>query len=533
MRAISILIVFAGVVPAFGLPLNARGPVKTQSGEIIGDLTGEDNQISRYRGVPYAKPPMGDLRWAPPEPPESWKGVYTARKFSPVAPQVPSPFGGVTADTPMSEDCLYLNIWTPAQSPNDRFPVMVWIHGGGFRIGAGSLPLYDGTNLAEKGVVLVTFNYRLNVFGNFAHPELTRGSRHGASGNYGLLDQVAALEWVKRNIANFGGDPDNVTIFGESAGARSASLHLASPLSRGLFHKAIAQSGALRDTHGSLQDREAAGTALAAQLGADKLPAPLDYLRWLPAEDFPDLNGFPSNPIVDGHFMPEDPEAIYMRGGQADVPLLAGTNRDEGTMFLVRSPVGSVSQYEQFVVSRYGDVANELLRLYPATSDENARQRANELFTDFGMVLHQRNQMKWMAQKPSKNFLYYFTHVPSGAAGQMMGAHHGAEIRYVFGNVEPSETFTPGPEDERLSAIMMDYWVSFARSGDPNVAGRPLWPQFDPVLDQCFEIGEQFRSRFRPRRDRINQLESEFYPELTDLSYRRTVDEKKKRHAYR
>ena len=352
--AIALGMLMGSAISALGLPLNAQGPVKTQYGQVIGDVTGKDRNISLYRGIPYAKPPMGELRWAPPEPPDSWKGVYTARRFSPVCPQVPNPFGGVSADTAMSEDCLYLNIWTPATSHKDRYPVMVWIHGGGFSIGAGSLPLYDGTRLAERGVVLVTFNYRLNVFGGFAHPQLSAASRHGASGNYGLLDQVAALDWVQDNIARFGGDPENVTIFGESAGARSVSLHLASPLSRGLFHKAIAQSGALRDTTGTLAERGAAGMALADALGADELPNPLDYLRWLPPSDFPDLGSFPSNPIVDGLFMPDNPESIYSRGEQANVPLLAGTNRDEGTMFMVRSPVGSVSQDESLVRERSG-----------------------------------------------------------------------------------------------------------------------------------------------------------------------------------
>lgn len=534
MRTILVLgAVLAFVLPAAALPLNAQGPVKTQSGQVIGDLTGEDNRISRYRGIPYAKPPLGELRWAPPEQPEAWKGVYTARQFSPVCPQEPSPFGGVSAGTPMSEDCLYLNIWTPAQSSKERYPVMFWIHGGGFRIGAGSLPLYDGTHLAERGVVVVTFNYRLNIFGSFAHPRLTAASRHGASGNYGLLDQVAALEWVQRNIENFGGDPDNITIFGESAGARSVSLHVASPLSRGLFHKAIAQSGALRDTTGTLAEREAAGLKLAESLGASALPDPIDYLRWLPPSDFPDLAGFPSDPIIDGYFMPENPEAIYARGGQADVPLLAGTNRDEGTMFLVRSPIKSVSAYESFVTSRFGDHANELLRLYPAISDANAADRANELFTDLSMVLHQRNQMKWMAQKPSQNFMYYFTYVPPGRAGERMGAHHGAEIRYVFGNLDANETFTPGHDDWQLSALMMDYWVNFAKTGDPNVVGRPMWPQFDPVLDQCFEIGERVGARFRPRRDKIGALEQLYYPEMADMSYRRTFGPKEKHHAFR
>lgn len=534
MRSVmAVWLVMGFAMPALGLPLNAQGPVKTQYGQVIGEVTGENHQISLYRGIPYAKPPLGNLRWAPPEPPERWKGVYTAREFSPVAPQVPSPFGGVTADTPMSEDCLYLNIWTPAESAKDRLPVMFWIHGGGFRIGAGSLPLYDGTHVAERGVVVVTFNYRLNVFGNFAHPQLTSESRHRSSGNYGLLDQVAALEWVQRNIENFGGDPNNVTIFGESAGARSVSLHMASPLSRGLFHRAIAQSGALRDTTETLADREAAGTALAEALGADELADPLDYLRWLPPSDFPDLGGFPSNPIVDGHFMPDNPESIYARGEQADVPFLAGTNRDEGTMFLVGSPVNSVSSYEQFVMTRFGDRANDLLRIYPATSDDHAALRANELFTDYAMVLHQRNQMKWMAQKPSKNFMYYFTHVPPGAAGQRMGAHHGAEIRYVFGNLESNDTFTPGHNDTQLSALMMDYWINFAKTGDPNVAGRPMWPQFDPVFDQCFEIGERVGARFRPRRDQLNKLEQLFYPEMADINYRRSFGPKQKRHAFR
>jgi para-nitrobenzyl esterase len=493
--------------------LHTNGPVKIESGLISGATTGKGGSISVYKGIPYAAPPVGKLRWRPPEPPESWEGVRDATEFGAVAPQRPRKFGGVSKKATMSEDCLYLNVWTPARSADDVLPVMVWIHGGGFRYGAGSVQLYTGTRLAEAGVVLVNFNYRLNVFGFFAHPLLTEESGHNASGNYGLMDQIAALKWVRNNIAAFGGDPDRITIFGESAGARSVSLLMASPLSEGLFHRAIAHSGALRDTTTSLAEREERGTEIAAALGCDKEADPLAALRSKTFEELIGPERLPWNPFVDGWVVPEHPESLYATGKIHNVPLIAGSNTDEATYRMVSDPIPSASEYEAFIRGLFGDAADRVLGIYPAETDDDVFDALNRFESDRRMALHARNQVRWMENVSAKAYLYHFSRVPPSILGWKLGAHHGAELRYAFGNLDFSLTdfFFARKVDKKLSAAMVSYWTQFAATGDPNGGGLPEWPAYKTETDMHIELGTTIVAGKNFRKKELDILEEIMY----------------------
>ena len=507
LRIFTILVAITGSAAA--TTVQTTGPVRTDTGQVLGLLTGAERSVIVFKGIPYAAPPVGALRWRPPAPVAPWTGVREVFEFGAVAPQEPSNFGGVTADAEMSEDCLFLNVWTAAETRDAGLPVMVWIHGGGFRIGAGSLPLYDGTKLAEAGAVVVTFNYRLNVFGAFAHPLLTEESGIDASGNYGLMDQVEVLRWVRRNIAAFGGDPENVTIFGESAGGRSVSLLMVSPLTEGLFHRAIAHSGALRDTTTPLAEREEQGVEISDAVGATDL----DALRALSWDAFPDAGSFASNPIVDGWVIQRNPEHIYADGQQHDIPLMAGINADEATYRLVQTGPRTVEAYRDFVVRQFGDNAPQILEAYRVDTDDQAYAMADEVGTDSAMTLHARRQMRWMEKVSSKAYLYYFTRVPPNRAGALLGAHHGSEIRYVFGNLvlDAADDFKVSHVDVQLSDALVQYWVQFARTGSPNVEGLQRWPAYEARTGMYLELGEEIRVGTYLHKDRLDVLEQAVY----------------------
>jgi para-nitrobenzyl esterase len=459
-------------------------PVHTAGGLVSG-APGADPAVHVYKGIPYAAPPLGTLRWKAPQPAAAWKGVRTATEFS--APCMQEPYAQTSIYyTPLpsvSEDCLYLNVWTAAGSPSDKRPVMVWIHGGAYTRGSGATPTYDGENLARKGAVVVTINYRLGIFGFLAHPELTKESDVKSSGNYGLLDMVAALEWVKKNIAAFGGDPSRVTIFGESAGSSAVNFLMASPLAKGLFQRVIGESGANFGRRSVLADAEKAG----ARLGT------LAELRAKPAADLLKLDAA-ARPTVDGWFLPREVSAIFADGKQSDVPVIAGYNADEMRTLSPLPDSANMKSYLDLVHSRYGKFADEMLKLYPAGSDAEAADSYYAAARDQGMGWQMRTWARMQRKSgTAPAYLYYFSRIPPGPTAQKYRAYHAAEIQYVFGNLRPNRPWTDA--DRKLSEMMSSYWVNFAATGDPNGKGLPKWPVYDARADVSMEFGDDVAAK--------------------------------------
>ncbi|HEV7220627.1 MAG TPA: carboxylesterase family protein [Terriglobales bacterium] len=470
----------------------ATDVVTVQQGKFQG--TSNSNQEVRiFREIPFAAPPVGDLRWKAPQPAPSFAGVRQADKFGPACLQT-NVFGDIYfRDALPSEDCLNLNIWVPAKPASKKLPVFLWYYGGGFVAGANSEPRYDGENLAKKGVIVVEPNYRLGVFGFFAHPELTKESGHNSSGNYGLLDQVAALQWVVKNIAAFGGDPQNITIGGESAGSLSVSGLMASPLSRDMFQKAIGESGAFfpGPTGGlsprPLADAEQAGVKFAESLGATSLAR----LRAKPADELLQAaakinRGFGFGATVDGYYLPTDIPNIYAQGSQSHVPLLAGWNADEGKMMVLFNPQKPTAKtFADKAHERFGDEADQFLKLYPAATDEEAVLSAQALAGDDFIAF---STWKWidMQRKTggSPVYQYHFEQVPKTKPGAMvgpilaseMGSKHAGEIEYVFQTLKSQEGVPWTDDDFKVSDAMSSYWVNFIKNGNPNGDGLPEWP---------------------------------------------------------
>ena len=475
----------------------ARGDlsVKLDQGLLHG-IAGTRPGVRAYLGVPFAAPPVGDLRWKPPQPAASWQGVREAGEYSHACWQTPYPASAAIYQSklpPLSEDCLYLNVWTPAHSDKDALPVMVWIHGGGFTRGSANLSSYAGDVLAAKGAVVVTINYRLGVFGFFAHPALTAESAHHASGNYALLDQLAALEWVKKNVAKFGGDPNRVTIFGESAGSWAVNILMASPLARGLFQRAIGESGGSFDAMETLADAEKKGLALADARGITQ--DPLKSLRAIPAEELlAASHADTAQAFVDGWVLPRDVYSIFAEGKQNDVPLVAGSNADEGTTLAPQAALLKTGMFVAGAQQRYGASAAEFLKLYPADTDEEAVQSFYAAFRDRVFGWQMRTWVRLQARTghtPAR--LYYFTRRAPGPAAARLGAFHALEIAYVFGNF--AWPFPWEDADRQLSDAITSYWVNFARTGDPNASGLVPWPAYDPKRDELLELSEQIRVR--------------------------------------
>ena len=447
-----------------------------------------EGSVNAFLGIPYAAAPVGQLRWKPPAAAAKWDGIRKAKEFGTRCMQARIFDDMVFRDRGPSENCLTLNVWAPANAKaKAKLPVMVWIHGGGFVAGGTSEPRQDGHNLEQHGVVVVSMNYRLGLFGFFTHAELAAESEKKAAGNYGLLDQVAALEWVQRNIAAFGGDPGNVTIFGESAGSFSVSALMASPMAKGLFHKAIGESGAAffnRDLpFESLAQREQEDTEIvAATVGAKSLAE----LRAVPAEKLLQVStekesgkGFHFSPDIDGYFLPEPVPAIFAAGKQNDVPLLAGWNRDEGSLPVNGKAKSMGAELKTTSEAEFGGHAAEFLKLYRGGSKQEAARSLQDFLGD---QLIAYGTWKWMeAQKTSgKQAVYRYRFdlsLPSPDKLEGLGAYHSAEIEYVFGQLD-SKALPWRPEDRALSAQMQKYWTNFARNGDPNVPGLPKWPAY-------------------------------------------------------
>jgi para-nitrobenzyl esterase len=486
--AIQLIAILILAVVGMADPPLKTSQVRTPNGVLQGVISADD-KVRTFKGIPYAAPPVGALRWKEPQPALSWQGVRQASEYGSRCMQGPIYPDMVFHDNGPSEDCLYLNLWMPAHPSTDKLPVMVWIYGGGFNAGSSSEPRQDGGNLSKQGVMVVSMNYRLGIFGFFSHPQLAKESGHGSAGNYGLLDQLAALRWVRDNIALFGGDPNNVTIFGQSAGSSSVSALVASPLAKGLFRRAIGESGAALNPSRPVTSRaqseeedvrfaqDALGTTsieeLRSKSAADLLEAALK------AKDV----HFSMN--VDGYFLPETPLAIYSAGKQAHVSLLAGWNADEGSAraILASSPP-TPANLEAALRRLYPDHSEEAIKLYPASNDAEAKRAAEELSRDRGVG---SAMWEWLELQRktggATTYRYEFDRPrpsPLGSTGtdRQPRAYHSAEIEYVFSMLPHGST--PWPEEDRaLAALMSAYWANFAKTGDPNGPGLPQWPAYN------------------------------------------------------
>ena len=499
------LILAATVVAPAALP----DTVKLETGLVSG-VAGTSADVRLFKGIPFAAPPVGNLRWKAPQAAARWDGVRKGDQFGPRCMQG----GGGQGAQPMSEDCLYLNVWTTAAAASDKRPVMVWSYGGAFTGGAGSTPGYDGEALARKGVVVVTYNYRLGPFGWFSHPELTRESGRNASGNYGLMDLMATLQWVQKNIAGFGGDPQRVTIFGESAGGALVAAAVGSQEGKGLFHRAISESaswmGTRMATMMTLAEAEAAGVKVAETLGATSLAD----LRAVPAEQL-QKDGRGARPMVDGWYVKEDLSATFAQGRQQEVDVLVGSNKDEGTFAFFGLGRGNAQQYLSQSRGRFGDLADTYLALYPAgASDDEAHAAERTAFRD-ELSWQMRTWAALQAKRSgrSKAYVFYFTHEPPVAAGQPnRGASHTAEIPYVF-NI-PGRLWTAA--DFALADMMSSYWVNFAATGDPNGTGLPVWPQYrDKATGRAMILGDRVEAEAAPDRARLALYDSLFAKQLS------------------
>ncbi len=477
--------------------------VELNAGKVSGKTT-NDRAVKIFMGVPFAAPPEGELRWKAPQPVVPWKGTKAC--FTPPASAMqptPKPFycwskEFMAPESPLSEDCLYLNIWTTAKKAGDKLPVMVWIHGGGFTGGSGTVPLYDGEAMSRKKVVFVTINYRLGIFGFLAHPELSAESNLKTSGNYGILDQIAALKWIKENISAFGGNPDNVTIAGQSAGAFSVNILMVSPLAKGLFNKAIAESGGMfsRLSPGqTLKDAEEDGKQVFKNLNLNSIAE----LRALPADSLLKTEGRFS-PAIDDVVIPPILTS-FETGNYNDVPLISGWNADDGVSF---GTPAKAAQFRENSARRYGEKTESFLKLFPANSDEEAahsQKLMNQLF--FGW-----NNYAWAKlhseKGRGKSYLYYFKRVPPGEPDY--GAFHSAEIGYALHNLyQWNRPFIK--TDYKVEEMMSSYWVYFAQKGNPNRDILPIWPAYDVNNPRVIQFGDNIKSVPLPYREQLQFLD--------------------------
>jgi para-nitrobenzyl esterase len=499
--------------------------VEVTGGRVSGVVT---DGIGAFKGIPFAAPPVGELRWKAPQPVSRWTGVKAATTFGASCVQDVSFLRLFGAPEETSEDCLYLNVWTPAQRANARLPVMVWIYGGAFAGGMTSIPAYDGARLAEMGVVLVSIAYRLGPFGFLAHPELSKETGRG-SGNYGLQDQIAGLRWVKDNIARFGGNPDAVTIFGESAGGMSVSMLAASPAAKGLFHRAISQSGGhfgparagviAGATSPPLRVAERIGQAFLEKLGA----ADLRSARQLPSERIHAAAGPAVQgafwPVFDGDVLPGDQYELYQAKRFSDTPILIGSNSDEGITFSAGTTTPAA--LEKLLRTGYGAHADRLLAVYPHATDAEATQSMRDLLRDttFGWPT-----WAWALLQSKygrgKAYVYYFDH---RTALSRNGAGHAAEIPYVFRTLGtfsgPAGLIgTPQPADRAMSELMSSYFVNFAKSGDPNGPGLPAWPAFTESSQQVMHFDAKPGARPVPNMTQIAAMDAYFASRRAEAS---------------
>lgn len=512
--------------------------VRIDTGMLAGTVSTGQPTVRVFKGIPFAAPPLGENRWRAPQPAAKWEGVRKADAFgapciaaAPATPRgggggrggggaapaagAPAPAAAPPREPARSEDCLYANVWTSANNANDRRPVMVWIYGGGFTGGSGGQAWYDGENLASKGPVIVTFNYRLGVFGWFAHPELAKESGHNASGNYGMMDAIAMLQWVKKNISAFGGDPNNVTIAGESAGANMIGALVGSPQTKGLFHRAIAESGGwmgltMQKMNPSGPAQENGAKAMAA-LGVKTIAE----LRAKPLAELTGLSG--SGLVIDGYVVPEDLSVTFMNGKQNAVDVLTGSNKDEAN-FGICDSIGlaglagrggrgagglKFDTLKATAQRRFGDAAADYLKLYGMTSDAETQPAAHIACGD-EVNWNERQWAAVQAKAGKKAYTYFFTRIPTqNGQPSPQGATHTAEISYAFNNPKGQANQTWNDVDTKLAATMSSYWVNFITSGDPNGSGLPSWPQYKDVNSKVMVLGDTVQTETAPPVDKL------------------------------
>ena len=488
-KPINYSVLLVAAIACCSIKLLAQQPViQTENGAVSGYKSGD---ISIFKGIPFAAPPVGDLRWKAPQPVTNWTGILKCDAFSASPMQSkPVPFmmwteEFITPPDKLSEDCLYLNIWTPAKSAKDKLPVFVWIYGGGFSSGSAACAVYDGEEMSKKGIVFVSINYRVGVLGFLAHPALSSESENKVSGNYGLLDQVAALNWIKKNIEAFGGDPDKVTIAGQSAGSMSVCALVASPLAKGLFRGAIAQSGGILNSRmtRNLTDAEKSGLAFMEKMKASDI----EELRHKPAEELIAAGGN-FGPITDGYVLPDDAFAAFKDGHFNDVFIMAGWVMGDGSLMGVQKM--SPEKYSQQAIKNYGDKAEEYMKLFPGETTEQVEASLKKLgllqFAAFPAHL-------WAGFSKNKAYIYQFTHVPVDKPGfPNYGAFHTSEVPFALHTLHLWNR--PWSEiDFAVEKTMNNYWVNFVKTGDPNGEGLPEWSAYDKSSGSVMEIGDQSR----------------------------------------
>jgi para-nitrobenzyl esterase len=505
--------------------------VTIDSGTLEGAHFGPAADEVMFLGIPFAAPPTGALRWKAPQPVEKWQGARKATSFGPACPQKDDPVldaavKGLQSVEPYftyrrDEDCLYLNVWTTNLSGTHgdagKLPVMFWIHGGGEVTGTGQLPPLLGPTLARKGVVLVSINYRLGALGFLAHPALTAESPHHVSGNYALLDQIAALEWVQRNIAKFGGDSTNVTVFGESAGGANICFLMASPLAGGLFQRAILESNVCSDyiipalknsanytSHyeSGVSTSEGKGIRLMRALGISDGPDALAKLRSKTPQEIMAVSGFIASHTIDGWVLTEQPAITFAQGRQTRVPVIVGSNSDEGTNMVeeIMNIPPTLANYKAFVQNEFLEYADEVFSQYPAATEAEARSAAIAFVTDYAFGNGVHVFARDMTRAGQKTWFYYFTYPGKGKyAGR--GAFHGLELYFVAGFLRQDRWGEPDAEDRKLMDLISGYWTQFAKTGDPNGPGLPPWPVYDPKADLVLEIGHEVKLRPTPHTD--------------------------------
>jgi para-nitrobenzyl esterase len=511
MACLVVGLAFAGITPTASQPAPT---VALDSGTVSGR---SQDGIGVFLGIPYAAAPTGERRWAAPRQPAGWTGIRAAVAYGPACPQT-----GIL-ETQTSEDCLTLNVWAPAAAGADKRPVMVWIHGGGFNFGASSQPEYEGANLARQGVVVVTLNYRLGPLGFFPHRKLAGGPGPDSSGNYGLLDQIEALTWVRRNIAAFGGDPGNVTIFGQSAGSRSVSLLTLSPLADGLFHRAIAQSGGpiigseylTPAFNGDGTSVATMSDQLAARLDCDGAVDEIACLRARTAMEVVKAadcktglfdDGLFFAPVFDGTVLPRDPVAAALDDRRPRVPMIVGSTGDEGTSYLRGVSDLTIATYQGFMAARFGAAADQALAVFPASRDDDVHHAIDRFITIAVNAQPARFMARSLERTGSKAYVYRFTRKPNTARARELGAFHGVDLAYVFGHMNDPDGYAD--LDRTLSRQVMAYWVNFARIGDPNGPGLTEWPVYRAASDENVEFADVVRREsglFRPESDFIDR----------------------------